>query len=100
MSGKRFPDFGEHFPIPENAGVFATHRVISDISTNLSVFGISAILRRTGRLGTKAFPSGRKTLRMAGQRFPIPGSVFLVSENVADFATQRDISDIPENLSL
>ena len=70
MGGKRFLDRGKHFPIPENAEDFSTHRDIADISTNLSFLGISSEFWPAGRLGRETFPSGRETLRMVGKRFP------------------------------
>ena len=47
---------------------FATHRVISDIPTNLRFYGISSDFWRISRLGMETFPSARETLRMAGKR--------------------------------
>ena len=71
-----FPDFGKHYPISENAEDHATHMVISDIAANLRFLGITSKFRRTGRIGRETFPSGRKTLRVAGKRFPDFGKRF------------------------
>ena len=90
--GKRFPDFGNRFPISENAEDFATHMVISDISANLSFLEISSKFGRIGRLGRKTCPSGRGRFPDFGKRVPISG-------NAEDFATRVVISDIPTNLS-
>ena len=99
MTGKRFPDFGKRFAISENAEDFATHMVISDISTNLSFLGISSKFWRIGRRGRKTFPSGRETLRKAGKRFPDFWKRVPISGNAAEFAPRVVISDIPTNLS-
>ena len=54
--------------------------------------GLDRYFWRIGRIDRGPFPAGRKTLHVAGKRFPIP-------ENVADFATRRVLAHISENLS-
>ena len=95
MAGKRHTWPGSVFPISENVADYATRRVISHISENLSFYVVSPKFRRTGGLDMDAFPSGRETLHMARgvsrfrKRFPRSG-------NAADFSARMVIFDTPK----